>query len=220
MDEVSTARLGYADTQQSHYRVVVSHDGDVWVADAPALEGAHTQAGNLTRLDEAIREVIALVEDLPEGAEESIAIEYDYEGFDDVATAAAVVGQCRAEVDRAQAVLAAHTTTLTQALVARGWSVRDVAPLLGISPGRVSQLRDVPVSVDLQAVLGDVTTYIACKQSVIAHMGLVSGMTAWSQVAYPLLPGFDFTPTVPDVPPPSMRPSSDTPKLGTDRVQP
>jgi predicted RNase H-like HicB family nuclease len=122
------------------YTVVVSHDGDLWIADVPALEGAHTQARNLPRLEEAIREVIALVEDLPEGAEQSLQLEFAYEGLEEEASAAVRVGRRRADLDRVQVALAEETTTLVRGLVARGWSVRDVAHLLHISPGRVSQL--------------------------------------------------------------------------------
>jgi predicted RNase H-like HicB family nuclease len=122
------------------YTVVVSHDGDLWLADVPALEGAHTQARNLPRLEKAIREVIALVEDLPEGAEQSLQLEFAYEGLEEEASAAVRVGRRRADLDRVQVALAEETTTLVRGLVARGWSVRDVAHLLHISPGRVSQL--------------------------------------------------------------------------------
>jgi predicted RNase H-like HicB family nuclease len=129
-----------AEMTEQRYRVVVSHDDTYWVADVPELPGAHTQARNLVRLDDAIREVIALVEDLPEGAESDLDLEYEYEGLDDVASAAAVVGRIRSELDRTQARLSDLTTDLVRLLVDRDWSVRDIAPLLHISPGRVSQL--------------------------------------------------------------------------------
>jgi DNA recombination protein RmuC len=125
----------------TRYTVEVAHDGDVWVADVPGLAGAHTQAGNLTRLDEAIREVIALVEDLPEGAEAGLELDYEYEGLDAVARAASLIGRHRVELERVQAALAEQTTTLVHELSEAGWSVRDAAHLLGISPGRVSQIR-------------------------------------------------------------------------------
>jgi DNA recombination protein RmuC len=125
----------------TRFTVEVTHDGDVWVADVPALAGAHTQAGNLTRLDEAIREVIALVEDLPEGAEAALELDYEYEGLDAVARAASLIGRHRAELDRVQSALADQTTTLVHELSELGWSVRDAAHLLNISPGRVSQIR-------------------------------------------------------------------------------
>lgn len=82
------------------YTVTVSHDGDYWLADVPSLQGAHTQARNLPRLEDAVREVIALVEDLPEGAEQSLQLEFAYEGLEEEASSAARVGRRRADLDR------------------------------------------------------------------------------------------------------------------------
>jgi len=123
------------------YKVVVSRDGAGWLADVPSLAGAHTQAGNLLRLDEAIREVIALVEDLPDGAEPALMLAFEYEGLDEVAARAVDVGRRRADFDLVHAELVDETMTVARRMVSRGWSVRDVAHLLQISPGRVSQIR-------------------------------------------------------------------------------
>lgn len=123
------------------YRVVVSRDGAGWLADVPSLAGAHTQAGNLLRLNEAIREVIALVEDLPDGAESSLVLDFEYEGLDEMVATAADVGRRRADLDVVHAELVDETMVMARRMVSRGWSVRDVAHLLRISPGRVSQIR-------------------------------------------------------------------------------
>ena len=56
------------------YRVVVTREGDAWLADVPDVPGAHTWARNLLGLDGAVREVIALVEDLPDGAEPNLRL--------------------------------------------------------------------------------------------------------------------------------------------------
>lgn len=58
------------------YRVVVTRERDAWLADVPALAGAHTWAKNLPALDRNVREAIALAEDRPDGAEASLAIDY------------------------------------------------------------------------------------------------------------------------------------------------
>jgi predicted RNase H-like HicB family nuclease len=57
------------------YPVVVTREGDAWLADVPDLPGAHTWAKNLPGLDRSVREVIALVEDLPEGAETRLSFD-------------------------------------------------------------------------------------------------------------------------------------------------
>ncbi|MFG1917642.1 hypothetical protein [Micromonospora sp. NPDC048898] len=61
------------------YRVRVIGEGDKWLADVDGLPEAHTFADNLSALDGAVREVIALVEDLPEGAEDELELVYDLE---------------------------------------------------------------------------------------------------------------------------------------------
>ncbi len=175
---MSTARRAYADSATRTYRVVVSHDGDLWVADVPELEGAITQAGNLTRLDEAIREVIALAEDLPEGAESSLDLVYEYEDLDALGEAAATLGRLRAELDRVQAAVAEQTSTLVHALALRQWSVRDIAPLLAMSPGRVSQIRQVrpvhDVNVLLQMDTAEAVLTQVCKYAPAdMHTGIV-----------------------------------------------
>lgn len=62
------------------YRVVVTVDEGKWLASVPELEGAHTYEPNLIALDWSVREVIALVEDLQEGAERFLKLSYEFEG--------------------------------------------------------------------------------------------------------------------------------------------
>jgi len=62
----------------STYRVVVTGDGDGWLAKVPDLDGCLTWADDRADLDRNIREAIAVVEDLPEGAETGLAIAYEY----------------------------------------------------------------------------------------------------------------------------------------------
>ena len=123
------------------YHVVVTREGDSWLAEVPGLPGAHTYAGNLVTLDTAIREVVALVEDLPDGAEANLALDWDFDALDDSAvTEAAAIARRRRDVERERHELAMKTRELAGSFVDRGWSVRDVAGVLGISTGRVSQL--------------------------------------------------------------------------------
>ena len=60
------------------YHVVVTRDGDGWLADVPALPGTHTWAKTLRALDRNVREVIGMVEDLPRSAEAAMGLEMDY----------------------------------------------------------------------------------------------------------------------------------------------
>jgi len=123
------------------YRVVVSREGSAWLADVPDLAGAHTYAGNLVSLDRAVREAIALVEDLPDGAEPGLSLDWDFTAVDDPTITTAVrLAQQRRDIEAERHVLVEQTRALAESFVGRGWSVRDIASLLGVSPGRVSQL--------------------------------------------------------------------------------
>lgn len=123
------------------YRVVVTREDGHWLADVPALPGAHTFARNLPALDQSVREVIVLADDLPDAAMPELVLEYDYHTGDaDLDITAIEVRRIRREADELAATAATRTAEVAARLVAHGLSVRDVAAILGISPQRVSQL--------------------------------------------------------------------------------
>jgi DNA-binding CsgD family transcriptional regulator len=123
------------------YRVVVTREDGHWLADVPALEGAHTFARSLPTLDQAVREVVVLAAGLPDEAMPDLVLDYEYHTGDPSLDAAAhEVRQLRRQADEIAAAATARTGRAATELVARGLSVRDVAALLGISPQRVSQL--------------------------------------------------------------------------------
>lgn len=76
------ARLDRAERRElpepKTYTVLVSRDEDAWNAEIEELQGAHTFARNIIELDPMVREVIALAENMPDGAEPHIQIEYKY----------------------------------------------------------------------------------------------------------------------------------------------
>ena len=120
------------------YRVIITREGDDWLAEVPELEGASTFASTLRRLREYIREVIILGDDLPDDAEVRTEVEYR---IDDPAVQQAVgLHQQRERLDREAEDLRRQTTESIKALLVEGYSVRDTAEIIGITPGRVSQL--------------------------------------------------------------------------------
>nr|MDT0660803.1 hypothetical protein [Micromonospora sp. DSM 115978] len=122
------------------YRVVVTREGDAWLADVPELFGAHTHAKSLPLLDGSVREVIALVEDLPEGAERDLLLDYEvHTGDPAVDREAAEVRAARERLRVQEKELAERTERLARKL-RPAWSVRDCAHLLGVSMQRVSQI--------------------------------------------------------------------------------
>ena len=56
------------------YAVLVTRDGDSWLADVPSVPGAHTFARSLEGLARSVREVVVLMDDLPDDA----AVELDF----------------------------------------------------------------------------------------------------------------------------------------------
>jgi len=125
------------------YHVVVTREGDDWLATVPELAGAHTDARSLRTLDGYVREVIAVVEDLPDGVESQLTLDYEFHTGDE--TVDALVAEARHARHQAEAEQrrAAELTirALTQ-LAERNPSLsrRDTAALLDISHQRVQQL--------------------------------------------------------------------------------
>lgn len=125
----------------SPYRVVVTRERDAWLADAPDVAGAHTWARDLKKLDGYVREAIALALDLPEGAEADLALDWEYRTGDEVVDRTTEeLRDARQRLTAFSAEVAERTRTVVADLTERGWSVRDIAGLLGISAQRVSQL--------------------------------------------------------------------------------
>ena len=122
------------------YTVKVSREGTNWLSQTEELPAAHTFAGNLIQLDSATREVIALVEDLPENAEKSLKIKWDYSAVGPEFVRARELADARDELRAASDDVAQRTKIIVDGLIESGWSVRDVAGVVGLTPGRVSQL--------------------------------------------------------------------------------
>lgn len=124
------------------YRVVVTREDGAWLADVPDLEGTHTYARNLPGLDQSVREVIAMVEDLPDGAEAGLQLAYEYHTGDPTLDEAAA--RLRADRDRIQVEkqrVERLTVELAQEMIAHHrMSVRDAAALIGVAPQRISQV--------------------------------------------------------------------------------
>jgi predicted RNase H-like HicB family nuclease len=132
-------------TEQT-YRVVVTREDDAWLADVPDLPGTHTWAKNLPGLDRSVREAIALVENLPDGAEPGLSLAYSYDIGDPELNA--VTAHLRAErerIQREERQLAEQTAAVAAQLTERSMSVRDAAALLAVSPQRISQVAPRPI---------------------------------------------------------------------------
>ncbi len=123
------------------YRVIVTREDGAWLADVPELEGAHTYARTLPALDRAVREVVVMAVDRPDEDMPALRLAYDYRtGDPTVDVTAAEIRTVREQADQLAAAATARTSAAARLLVQSGFSVRDTATILGISPQRVSQL--------------------------------------------------------------------------------
>ena len=120
------------------YTVLISREGDAWLADVPEVAGAHTYARSIDVLLKSIREVIVLMEDLPDEANVDFALEFDVS--DELVERAFRLGQARAELAAREAQIAEQTSAVVSELVHKGFTVRDAARLLDMTPGRISQI--------------------------------------------------------------------------------
>jgi hypothetical protein len=124
------------------YRVVVTRERGNWLADVPELEGSQTWAKNLPALDTAVREVIVLGDDLPDGAEADVRIEYEYNiGNPELDALTADLRARRVRIAQEEQELAKRTAEVALRLVqGESLPVRDAAALLAVSPQRISQV--------------------------------------------------------------------------------
>ena len=122
--------------------MIVTREGDAWLADVPGVPGTHTWARNLPGLDRNVREAIALAHDLPEHAEGELELSYEYRtGDPDLDTRTAALRADRERLAEAEKDLTERTAQLAEQIVRqRGMSVRDAATLLRVSPQRISQI--------------------------------------------------------------------------------
>lgn len=120
------------------YTVSVTREGDAWLADVPALEGAHTFARSIDVLLKSIKEVIIVMGDLPDDSEPAFDLEYNFDN--ELVAKAFKIGRARAELAAREADLVSATADVIQELNRNGFTVRDSARLLEMTPGRVSQI--------------------------------------------------------------------------------
>ncbi|HIW95969.1 MAG TPA: hypothetical protein H9867_05725 [Candidatus Corynebacterium gallistercoris] len=122
------------------YTVEITRENGDWLATVTDLEGVATWASTFTQLVQYVREAIALAEDLPEGAEETIDVEWVLPGAQPELAAALEVAQQRHNLVKAQTELEPKIAEAVSALTRAQWSTRDQAELFGMSAGRVSQI--------------------------------------------------------------------------------
>src|SRR5690625_3684425 len=123
------------------YTVAVTREDDWCLAEVAGIDGGSgTHERSRAALDESVRDLVVLAEDLPDETAPSLELHYRYDVNDKVLQIATEVARTRAQVNRDAERIRADTERLVSELRDKGYSVRDTASVLGITPGRVSQL--------------------------------------------------------------------------------
>lgn len=121
------------------YTATVTREGNMWLADVQGLPGAHAYARTLTNLRKELADAIVLAADLDDDADVEITFDLAEPNLELIARAFTIADQ-RLRLRSAEAAVVAETAGIARSLIAEGWSVRDAAGALNVTPGRISQL--------------------------------------------------------------------------------
>ena len=125
------------------HRVVFTREGKDWTVVAPDVHPAHSWGPNLRSATEHIREAIALVLELPAGAERTIVLdaEYQFEGMDNSeADVFRIARNARQGLKEAQETADEALRLAIEEGRNHNISMRDIATMTDISYQRVAQI--------------------------------------------------------------------------------
>ena len=115
------------------YTAVCVRSGDWWAIRVPELKGVHSQTKRLAQVEAMARDAIALFLDVEPG---SFAVKVQPELPVEVTEAVQARQAAKAADERAEQA----TQKAAAVLLEKGYSVRDVGRVLGLSPQRISQI--------------------------------------------------------------------------------
>jgi hypothetical protein len=120
------------------YTATAERSGKWWALSVDGVPGAHTQVRRLNQAEAMVREVIALLLDVPQ---DSFSVRLSPVLAGPLQSELNRLTRARGEQIKANAAVEAHQRNLVEALVVRGdLTVRDAAIVLGTSFQRVSQI--------------------------------------------------------------------------------
>jgi predicted RNase H-like HicB family nuclease len=125
------------------YDVDARRDGDTWLAEVPALPGAHTWGRSLAGLRRAVREVITLMADLPDSAvddESAFDVRWRFHLSGRLGEEVAEATELRGQLRDMEHTARDATARAARDLHDHGVSYRDSAEILGVSYQRIQQL--------------------------------------------------------------------------------
>jgi predicted RNase H-like HicB family nuclease len=115
------------------YTAVCVRSGDWWAIRVPELKGVHSQTKRLAQVEAMARDAVALFLDVDPN---SFAVQVQPEVPVEVSEAVQARGAAKAADELAERA----TRRAALLLLEKGYSVRDVGSLLGLSPQRISQI--------------------------------------------------------------------------------
>lgn len=113
---------------------IATRSGGWWAVEVPELPGLFTQARRLDQVAEAVSDAARLLSDT------DVVVTVRPVLPDDLDSAVERVRKEAAEAEAASRRAAQDVRALVSCLRMKGFSVRDVGTVLGVSPQRVSQL--------------------------------------------------------------------------------
>jgi predicted RNase H-like HicB family nuclease len=125
------------DEKSSYVAHVERDEAGYWIADIPAVPGAHTFAKRLDQLPGRLAEAIAVILELNEPVGEP---RLDVRLNPELDHLVHVAKERRHQVDAIATEASEATRLAVRALLERGLSLRDAGAVLGISHQRIGQL--------------------------------------------------------------------------------
>jgi predicted RNase H-like HicB family nuclease len=125
------------------FQVVFTKEGKNWTVVAPDVHPAHSWGPNLKSATEHIKEAIALVLDLPEGAEQRMVLDPEYRVDGGQAKEPSVFRRARDARRELKGAQQEADETLREAIEAgrkHSLSIRDIATMTDVSYQRVAQI--------------------------------------------------------------------------------
>jgi len=129
--------------EQMTFRVVFTKDGKDWTVATPDVHPAHSWGPTLKSATQHIKEAIALVLDLPEGAEQTMVLDAEYRASGMEAKESGVFREARDARHRMRNAQEEADDTLRQAIEEgrkHNLTMRDIATMTEVSYQRVAQI--------------------------------------------------------------------------------
>ena len=121
------------------YDFVVNREGDQWLGECVQEPSAHTWAKTLAVLQREAVDAIILAADLPDDATPVVHL-VPGDGLSENMREAIELGNWRARIREEEADLRERTIQTVRTLSEEGYSVRDIAGAVGLTPGRLVQI--------------------------------------------------------------------------------